>query len=295
MSNNITLPLKWHGGKGGHNGKLARWIVSLMPRHLSYVESYAGGLAVLLARDPADPTLWWQGPTSDGSKVDGVIEVVNDLNGDLVNFYQVLRDPALFERLRHRLDLTPLAEGEWEFARRALAAGETADPVERAALMYVFNRQSRQGLMKDFATPVRTRLRGGRSDPVNAWWSAVEGLESVHRRLQDVMFFSRPALEVIRSEDTAATLHYCDPPYVHGARTATRAYGRYEMAEADHRELLETLAGIKGKFMLSGYRNDLYDAYAERHGWRREELVVPNHASGSRKKDREVECLWLNF
>src|SRR5262249_2644406 len=100
MSETLTKPLKWHGGNNGHNGKLARRIVSLMPRHLCYVEPYAGGLAVLLTRDPADPGLWWQGPTSDDRQPAGVVEMANDLNGDLVNFYQVLRDPSLFGRLR---------------------------------------------------------------------------------------------------------------------------------------------------------------------------------------------------
>jgi site-specific DNA-adenine methylase len=77
MTKNETTscPLKWHGGKNAFNGKLARWITSLMPPHLHYVEPFAGGLAVLLAKNP-----------------DGVSDVVNDLDGDLLNFWRVLAD-----------------------------------------------------------------------------------------------------------------------------------------------------------------------------------------------------------
>jgi DNA adenine methylase len=98
----VTPPLKWHGGKH----YLARWIIGLMPPHLHYVEPYFGGGQVLFARDPADRRLWWDGPTSDHRRADGVSEIVNDLHGDLMNFYRVLKDPGLFGLLKHRLELT---------------------------------------------------------------------------------------------------------------------------------------------------------------------------------------------
>src|SRR5436309_15774391 len=71
----LVPPLKWHGGKH----YLAGRIEALMPPHTHYVEPYAGGLAVLIAKDP-----------------DGVSEVVNDLDGRLTNFWKVLQDEAMF-------------------------------------------------------------------------------------------------------------------------------------------------------------------------------------------------------
>src|SRR5262245_24840436 len=196
----LTPPLKWHGGKNAFHGKLAKWILSLMPRHLCYVEPFFGGGAVLFNRDPGDRGLWWDGKISDGRKPDGVVEVVNDLNANLMNFYAVLRDPDLFGRLRHRLELTLFSEAEWRHAGSLLASG-AGDPVERAAALLVFNRQSRAGQMKDFATTTPTRLRGGREDGVNGWWGAVGGLGGMHRRLADVKVFCRRALDVIRLQD----------------------------------------------------------------------------------------------
>jgi DNA adenine methylase len=283
----LTPPLKWHGGKT----YLAPQIVDRMPRHLKYVEPFAGGLAVLLARDPADRRLWWPHPQSDGRKASGVSEVVNDVDGDLTNFYQVVRDPGLFERLRRRLEWTLFSEREWQDARAGLAAG-VGDPVERAAWMFVFCRQSRAGQMKAFTDLTGTRLRGGRNAEANAWWNAVDGLEAVRRRLAGVVVLNRPALEVLRTQDGPATLFYCDPPYLPSTRAAPEVY-RHEMSEADHRELLDALLRAEGKVMLSGYRSTLYDGALA--GWTRHEFEVPNHAAGGPAKRRMTECVWCNF
>src|SRR5262245_28385188 len=102
MTMKINPPLKCHGGKH----YLAAKVLGLMPRHLHYVEPYFGAGSVFFARDPADRRLWWAGLTSDGRKADGVSEIINDLNGNLMNFYAVLKDRTLFDRLRTRLELT---------------------------------------------------------------------------------------------------------------------------------------------------------------------------------------------
>jgi DNA adenine methylase len=283
----IQPPLKWHGGKC----YLADEVIARMPPHLHYVEPYFGGGQVLFARDPSDRRLWCPGLTSDGRKADGVSELVNDLNGDLMNFYGVLKDPELFGRLRHRLELTLNSEAEWEAARELLA-GTSGDPVTRAAALFTFCRQSLSARMRNFAPTVRTRLRGGRNDGVNGWWNAIDGLQAVHHRLRDVRVLCRPALEVIRSEDTPATLFYLDPPYLHETRTAPKVY-HFEMTEAQHRELLDVLRRCEGKVMLSGYPSQLYDtALAD---WTRHTFDRANHASGAKKKDRETEVLWCNF
>jgi DNA adenine methylase len=270
---------------------MAKHILRLMPPHLHYVEAYFGGGQVLFARDPADPRLWWPGLTSDGRRADGVSEVANDLHGDLMNFYATLKDPGTFEQLRRRLELTLHSEAEWE-AARDLLAGHGAGPVERAAALFTCCRQSLSARMKNFAPTVRTRLRGGRNDGVNAWWNAIEGLEAVHLRLRDVKILNRPALDVIRAEDTPATLHYLDPPYLPETRTAPKVYD-FEMSWDDHRELLDVLRAVKGRVMLSGYANELYDTALA--GWSRHTFELPNNAAGGRSKRRMIECLWCNW
>jgi DNA adenine methylase len=279
--------LKWHGGKH----YLAARIIALMPPHLHYVEPFFGSGQVLFARDPRDRRLWWTERTSDGRVPDGVSEVINDLHGHLMNFYSVLRDPDTFASLEHRLSLTLHSEDEWNAAQQVLDQGE-GTPIERAAALFTLCRQSLSGRMDTFAPTVRTRLRGGRNDGVNAWWGAIDGLESAHLRLRDVKVLNRPAVDVIRSEDTPATLFYCDPPYYHGTRTATEVYD-HEMTEQDHVELLDALRSCKGKVILSGYANELYDKSLA--DWNREAIDLPNNAASGKTKRRMTEVLWSNF
>jgi DNA adenine methylase len=278
----MVPPLKWHGGKH----YLARRIVELMPRHLHYAEPFAGGLAVLLERDPNDRR-WW---LSDRSPQAGVSEVVNDLNGELMNFWAVLRDPDLFAEFLRRCQATPLSRAVFDLAGEM--RGDAADPVTRAWAFFVRCRQSRAGTFKGFTSITRSRTRRGINGNASEWLGAVEGLPAVHARLFPVLMENLPAVAFIRREDTPATLFYCDPPYLHETRATTDAYA-HEMTEADHAELLDVLKGCKGKVMLSGYPSALYDASLA--GWNRHAFDLPNHAAGGKSKARETEVLWCNF
>jgi DNA adenine methylase len=274
MSTRLTPPLKTHGGKAAHHGKLARRIVELMPPHLQYVEPFAGGLAVLLAKDPED-----------------VAEVVNDLNGDLTNFWRVLQDVAAFERFYRIVEAVPFSETEWTEAVACLAV--KTDPVPRAVAFFIACRQSLAGRLKGFATLTPTRTRRGMNEQVSAWQTAVAGLPTVHRRLLRVAVRHGDALDVICQQDNAATVFYCDPPYPHQTRTSTDAYGAFEMTEDDHRRLLALLRTVQGKVILSDYPSPLYDGLLA--DWNHHDFDVPNHASGGKSKRRMTERLWCNF
>jgi DNA adenine methylase len=228
-----------------------------MPPHLNYVEPYAGGLAVLLAKNP-----------------DSVAEVVNNLHGDLTNFLRVLQYPPDFERFLRIVDAVAFSEPDWNDAGAWLAGRPNADVVERAVWFFSHCRQSLAGRMDCFATLTRNRTRRGMNEQASAWRSTVNGLPAVHARLLRAAILNRSALEVIRTEDGPGTLFYCDPPYLHETRTARKVYGPLEMSEADHRHLLDALRQCKGKVMLSGYPSALYDA--ELAGWNRHILEVPN-------------------
>jgi DNA adenine methylase len=268
----VTPPLKWHGGKQ----YLARRIVGPMPPHTHYVEPFFGGGAVLLAKDP-----------------DGVSEVANDLNGELMNFWRVLQNLATFERFRRIAEAVPFSEAEWNEARDALQRGTEVDPVRRAVWFFIFCRQSLAGRMDAFASLSHNRTRRRMNEQASAWLSAVEGLPAVHARLRRVAILCRPALDVIRSQDGPGTLFYCDPPYLHETRTAKQVYDAFEMSEADHRALLDTLLRCVGMVMLSGYPSELYDKFLA--GWRKITFDLPNNAASGKRKGRETEVLWCNF
>jgi DNA adenine methylase len=266
----IVPPLKYHGGKH----YLARKIIALMPPHRNYVEPFAGGLSVLLAKEP-----------------EGVSEVVNDLDGELTNFWRVLQNEKSFARFQRIVSAVPFSEAEWLVAADRLT---DRDPVRRAVAFFIRCRMSLAGRGTEFAAISTTRLRRGRNEQVSAWTRAVEGLPAVHERLwQRVAVLNRDALDVIRRFDKPDTVIYSDPPYLPDTRTAPDVY-RYEMSRDQHAELLRVVRGVRhAPVLLSGYPNDLYDTALS--DWRRHTFDLPNNAAGGTSKRRMVECVWSNF
>lgn len=270
---------------------LAKDIVALMPPRcknpnkpdpadpgwLHYVEAYAGGLSVLLANDP-----------------EGISEVVNDLNVELTTFWRVLQNDRLFSIFHRELQATPFSEAEFNGATLAAPDFAEDEPVACAINFFIRCRQSLAGRMKSFTGVTRTRTRRGMNNEVSAWLTAVEGLPAIHERLKRVLVLNRDALDVIRGQDGPRTLFYCDPPYLHETRATTEDYA-HEMSREDHSLLLQALAGIQGKFLLSGYRNDLYDTEAGAFGWKRHDFELPNNAAGGASKRRMVESVWTNW
>lgn len=269
----IVGPLKWHGGKQ----YLAERFVERIPPHVHYVEPYAGGLAVLLAKP-----------------CDGVSEVVNDRNGELTNFWSVLRDEEMFARFHRIAAATPFSEPQWLEAK-AYFSQPDVDPVRRAFHFFVLCRQSMAGRMVAFAPLSRTRTRRNMNEQASAWWNVIEGLPAVHARLKRVVILNRPAHSVIAANDGPGTFFYLDPPYLHETRTTTYEYGDHEMSVAEHEHLLELLGGLQGKFMLSGYPSAVYDIAAKRHGWTCTDFELPNNAASGERKRRMVECIWTNY
>lgn len=271
----IGEPLKWHGGKA----YLASKIIALMPTHLHYVEPFAGGLSVLLAKDP-----------------EGVSEVVNDLNGDLTIFWRVLACEHQFREFIRAVEAVPFSESEWEASSKVeiLPNELSVSAVRTAVAFFIRCRQSLAGRMDSFAPLSRTRTRRGMNEQASAWITAVDGLPAVHARLRRVVILNRDALYVIRQQDGPETLFYLDPPYLHETRATTGEYA-HEMTAEQHSELLNVLAGIEGKFMLSGYFSELYHDMANLMGWNRHDFTLPNNSASGKTKRKMTECVWCNF
>jgi DNA adenine methylase len=278
MTRRLTAPLKWHGGKS----YLAQPIIALTPPHLHYGEPFFGGGAVLFARDPDDQGFWL--PPHKG-----VSEVVNDINGRLINFWRVLKDPEVFDRFKRTVDCIPMSRDEWQSAHEHTYG---KDPVADAVALFVDCRQSRAGCMTSFTATTRNRTRRHMNGNVSEYLGAVDGLPLVHDRLRRVLIENKPAIDFIMAEDTPGTHFYCDPPYLHETRVSTNAYA-FEMTEQNHRDLLDTLRQCKGTVMLSGYPSELYDSVLR--DWNRHEFDLPNNAAGGKTKRRMIEVLWCNF
>lgn len=280
----IPQPIKYHGGKK----YLASSIIDIMPPHVRYCEPFAGGLSVLLRKDPFDKRHVF----NDISE--GCSEYVNDLNGNITAFWSVLANPEKFIAFQRVLEACPLSETVFSRAYDVINnVCVVNDQMARAVAFFIVNRQSRQGLGKSYCTPTR-RTRRGMNEHVSAWLTAVDGLAEIHDRLRRVEVWNRDFQCVIDDLDDHNTLFYCDPPYMMETRGNGKEYGRYEMEIEDHERLLRKLSTIRGKFILSGYASDLYCQYAHDHRWSFYAFDLPNNASGAKIKGRKTEILWID-
>ena len=257
----------WYGGKFSH----LDWLLPLLPRCHHYCEPFAGSAAVLLNREPS------------------AIETYNDIDGEVVNFFRVLRGQK--EKLVEAIGLTPFSREEFHYS--VSGNGERLPDLERARRFFVRARQARTGLAQTASlgrwANCKNTSRAGMSGVVSRWLGSVESLPEVALRLLRVQIENRPASEVIKLYDEENTLFYCDPPYVHASRGDRKAYG-YEMEDGKHFELAEVLKGCKGKVAISGYRCELMDELYK--NWQCEE-AAGKHCHSIKKV--RWEALWMNY
>lgn len=164
--------------------------------------------------------------------------------------------------------------------------------VQAAVAFFTRCRQSRAGGFKSFATLSRNRTRRHMNEQAAAWLNCVEGLADVHDRLKRVVVLCDDAMKVIQQQDGERTLFYLDPPYLPKTRAAPDAY-QHEMDESQHIAMLETIKQWRGRVMLSGYPNELYDQTL--NGWTRYDRKIDNKVSGGKTKRKMTESLWRNF
>jgi DNA adenine methylase len=259
MQNNITRPaLRYHGGKF----KLAPWIISHFPAHRIYVEPYGGAASVLLRK-----------PRS-------YAEVYNDLDGEIVNLFRVLRDPILARELVSMIELTPFSRVEFEESYTAVDS-----PVEQARRTVV---RSFMGFGSVGASGGDTGFRNNAtrsgSTPAGDWRNYPPALACISARLKGVVVENLPAVDVMQTFDGVNTLHYVDPPYPMDTRS--QSVYRHEMTDEQHTALAGVLNNLRGMVVISGYRCPMYDElYAD---WRR--VDKETHADGARDR---IESLWI--
>jgi DNA adenine methylase len=262
MSNSPTRPLvRYHGGKWA----IANWIISYIPNHKIYVELFGGGGSVLLRK-----------PRS-------YAEIYNDLDTEMVNLFKIVRDRGV--ELQQKLHFTPYSREEY-----LLSFQKTDDPLEKARRTVIRSffgfgsvavlceeGESHPGFKSD------VKLSGASPGPT--WHRYSDALSATIDRLRGVVIENHEAKKLIEVHDSHNTVFYADPPYLPSVRDPGGDY-RYEMSEADHRELAEKLNQTKGTVLVSGYHSDLYDDFYK--GWIRREKNTRANMHGER-----TEVLWM--
>jgi DNA adenine methylase len=253
-----TRPLvRYHGGKW----MLAPWIIANMPKHRVYVEPFGGGASVLLR------------------KARSYAEVYNDLDGEIVNLFRVVRDNG--HELTRRISLTPFSRVEFVEARVP-----SDDPVEQARRTLVKSYQGFGSASIQNLTGFRSSSNRSGTTPAHDWANFPHALVPIIDRLRGVVIEHKDAADVMLHQDSPETLHFVDPPYVAATRDSGSDY-RHEMSDSDHRVLASTLRSLRGMVVVCGYPSALYDEIFD--GWH----VVMRDALADGAKDR-TECLWIS-
>jgi DNA adenine methylase len=257
----------WYGGKFSH----LDWLLPLLPSCRHYCEPFGGSAAVLLNRHPSP------------------VETYNDIDGEVANFFRVLRESG--EELVRTIGLTPFSREEFFVA--CSTNGHKISDLERARRFFVRARQVRTGLAQTASigrwANCKNTSRAGMSGVVSRWLGSVATLPAIVERLLRVQIENRPAIDVIRLYDNKQTFFYCDPPYPHSSRNDNKAYGA-EMTDEEHKQLAFVLCRVKGKVAISGYRCNLMDTLYK--DFRRYDATAK--ICHSVKKLRR-EALWVNY
>lgn len=248
----------------GSKWSVAKWIIDFFPEHHSYLEPFAGSLAVLMNK-----------PRSH-------IETVNDLDGNVVNLFRWIKDDP--EKLAHEIYFTPYARQIYDEAFQAVPE----DSLQKAVNFYIRLNMGHgfrtNGEKVGWKNDIQGRERAYAS---RDWVTLPDRIMEAAERLRGVQIECRPAVEVMQRFNYKNVLLYLDPPYMPGVRHG-RQY-RHEMYdEKSHRELLEAAREHKGPVLVSGYETDLYNDMLA--GWHREETVCYSQTCS-----RKQEALWMNF
>lgn len=252
--------LKYPGAKWG----IADWVIGFFPKHHSYLEPFFGSGGVFFNKAPSN------------------IETINDLDGEVVNFFECIRsDP---EKLAAQVYFTPYS---LEVYDRAYSKEIPADRFERAARLLVRCNMGhgfrttgeRVGWKRDVAGRERAYA-------AKTWCDLPDIIMEAAERLRGVQIECTPAADLIPRFNSPDVLIYCDPPYL--LKTRHGKQYRCEMTEDDHLHLLDVLKRHKGPVLISGYQSEMYDC--ELKGWYKETTITTDLLSQVKK-----EVLWMNF
>lgn len=260
----MKSPVPYFGSKQS----IAPWIVSLLPEHEHYVEPFCGGLSVLLAKRPSQ------------------METVNDLDGQLMTFWRVLRDRP--DEMVRACALTPHSRAEQIAAYRPL---DGDDELEVARRVWVRLTQGRSGMLRRTGWRHHVHPAGSATSMPGYLEAYVDRTAAAAERLHAVSLECLPALDLIAKYGShPSVLLYVDPPYLGSTRGWGRQYQHEMKADDEHRQLAAALADCHAAVVLSGYHSPLYDELFD--GWHRYEQAS---MSGNAKTDKaRTEVLWAN-
>jgi DNA adenine methylase len=258
----MRTPLSYYGGKQ----QLAKTILGLIPDHRVYCEPFIGGAAIFFAKQPSK------------------VEIINDTNGEIVNFYEVIKRD--FSALEKEIETSLHSRKRHHQAQVIYANPDMFDSIKRAWAVWMLANASYGHTLDGGIGYDRNGKRAAALDNKRQSFSLDYAV-----RLQKAQIECRDALQIIQSRDILDAFFYLDPPYV-GANQ-----GHYDgYSQNDFDALLKLLESIQGKFLLSSYRNKSLADFSERNGWRTIEIrMACSMTSKNGSPHKKIEVLTANY
>lgn len=256
-------PLTYYGGKQ----KLASTILPLIPDHHLYCEPFFGGGAIFFAKEPS------------------TLEVINDSNCDLINFYTVVRND--YKDLAREIKATLHSREHHHAAKVVLGFPQLFTDVKRAWAIWVL---ANQGYSSRLDSPWGYDRKNNTSAK-RLHYKREDFTRQCAERLEKIEIENTDALRVIETRDSIQSFFYCDPPYFNSNMGHYNVY-----SEQDFENLLQLLSRIQGKFLLSSYPSDLLDRYIKKYKWHTKEIEMPLAIAAKYKTGKKkTEVLTANY
>jgi DNA adenine methylase len=259
----MKIPLSYYGGKQ----QLATRILGMIPEHRIYCEPFCGGAAIFFAKEPSK------------------IEIINDTNGEIINFYEVLKRD--FPALEREIEISLHSRKQHRQAAVVYENPDMFDRVKRAWAVWMLTNGSYGCMLNGGFGYDRTGTTSKKLANKRAGFNVDYAI-----RLQRVQIECCDALRIIQSRDTPETFFYLDPPYVGSDQ------GHYDgYTQMDFDALLELLETVQGKFLLSSFHNANLVKFTKRNGWHTVEFRLSSsmtHGQGRTVRDK-VEVLTANY
>jgi len=274
--NNVDMssinPSKPAFGYYGAKQRISSFIINLLPPHNAWVEVFCGSSAITLAKKPAP------------------IEIINDLDGNIVNVFKQLRENG--KELINLVELTPYAREEFENAKLININDSDLEKARKFLIICMMTVNATVGDHKCGFSYSMSYTRNGKEARVNRWNNLSSRISDVINRLKNIRVENQDAREIVKLfSDRPATLMYLDPPYF---VKRSHDYPVDAKEKEFHEELLELCCASRAMILISNYNNYLYrKILCKKNGWSsRTTTTQTNDTDGKRFERKEV--LWMN-
>ena len=263
----LKTPITWIGGKH----YLASKIIPHFPQHITYVELFGGGASVILQKPPSK------------------VEVFNDLNGDLINFFRTLRDKEKFKEFYEIVNLIPYSRKEFYDSIDSLHTGSM---IEQAVKFFIIAKMSFGGNFGGGWGYSKFLSRSDKSATVNRWINTIKLLPEISNRLKEIQIDNRDYRILMKYFDDPKIFIYADPPYLN-VKTEYNSYKNW--SEKEHEEFLDLCLKSKSKIMISGYNSKLYEKKLVDWNIMTFKNTLYSMKKTNEKKDTVDEYIWTNY